>query len=171
MDQMEFTYKPIGIIHTEFSEQSATPIQGVFSEGKGTVELFSEYTAGLKDVDGFSHIYLIYPFDRSKGYSLVSRPFLDSSTERGIFATRHFNRPNPIGLSIVELLGVKGNMLEIGGVDILNGTPLFDIKPYIKQFDCREHARSGWVDERHIESMDTRHLTPEKLEGRHMHNK
>jgi tRNA (Thr-GGU) A37 N-methylase len=87
-----------------------------------------------------------------------------------VFATKHFNRPNTIGLSIVELLGVKGNVLEISRVDILDGTPLLDIKPYIRQFDCRERARSGWVDERHIESMDTRHLTPGKLEGSHAHD-
>jgi tRNA-Thr(GGU) m(6)t(6)A37 methyltransferase TsaA len=160
---MEFCYKAIGIIHSGFTEKSATPIQGVFSEGKGSVELFPEYAGGLKDIEGFSHLYLIYHFDRAEKHCLVQKPFLDGKNEKGIFATRHYNRPNHIGLSIVELLAAKYNVLEIGGVDILDGTPLLDIKPYVRHFDIREDVRSGWFDERHIDEMNVRHFTPEAL--------
>ncbi len=162
---MEFTFKAIGIIHSGFTVKEDTPIQGVFSGEKGTVELFPEYADGLKDIEGFTHLYLIYHFDRDEGYSLRQKPFLDGSTERGIFATRHFHRPNHIGLSIVELLGVKGNVLEIGGVDVLDGTPLLDIKPYVRQFDCRKNVRSGWFDERNIGAMDVKDFTPKALNG------
>lgn len=160
---MEFTYKVIGTIHSCFSDQSSTPIQGVFSDAKGTVELFPEYVEGLKDIEGFSHLFLIYHFDRAQAHCLVQKPFLDGSRERGIFATRHFNRPNHIGLSLVELLKVNGNVLEIRGVDILDGTPLLDIKPYVRQFDIRENVRSGWFDDRRIESLDVKGYTPKEL--------
>jgi tRNA-Thr(GGU) m(6)t(6)A37 methyltransferase TsaA len=142
---------------------STTPIQGVFSQGKGSVEIFPEYGGGLKDIEGFSHLHLIYHFDRAEKHCLVQKPFLDGKNDRGIFATRHYNRPNHIGLSIVELLSVKGNVLEIGGVDILDGTPLLDIKPFVRQFDERECVRSGWFDERHIDEMGVRRFTPEEL--------
>ncbi len=160
---MEFTYKAIGIIHSCFNEQSSTPIQGVFSDATGTIEIFPEYAEGLKDIEGFSHIFLIYHFHRALEHSLVQKPFLDGSRGRGIFATRHFNRPNHIGLSLVELTGVKGNVLEISGVDILDGTPLLDIKPYVRQFDIRDNVRSGWFDERRIDSMDVKSYTPKEL--------
>ncbi len=162
---MEFIYKAIGTIHSGFYEQSTTPIQSVFSDAKGTVEIFPDYSKGLKDIEGFSHIFLIYHFDRAMEHCLVQKPFLDGSSERGIFATRHYNRPNHIGLSLVELTGVKGNVLEISGVDILDGTPLLDIKPYVRQFDIRDNVRSGWFDERHIESMDVKSYTPRELKG------
>jgi tRNA-Thr(GGU) m(6)t(6)A37 methyltransferase TsaA len=160
------TYKAIGIIHSEFKEQKDTPIQSCFSEAEGTVEVFPEYASGLKDIEGFSHIILIYHFHQARGYSLIEKPFLDDRKERGIFAIRHFNRPNPIGMSIVELTGVKGNILEIRGADILDDTPLLDIKPYIRQFDCRENARSGWVDEQDNEPKKAKKYTPRELVGR-----
>ena len=144
--QLKIEYKAIGVIHSEFKEKKDTPIQGTFSDARGTVELYPEYAPGLKDIDGFSHVILIYHFHKSEGSTLVQKPFLDQNKERGIFAIRFYDRPNPIGLSIVELKGVKGNVLEVGGIDVLDGTPLLDIKPYIRQFDCRENARSGWVD-------------------------
>ncbi len=150
MANEEICYKPIGIIHTGFKNQGDTPIQSALSDADGIAEVFPEYAAGLKDIEGFSHIFLIYHFHRSKGFSLVEKPFLDMKKERGVFAIRHFNRPTPIGLSIVELKSVKGNILEIRGADMLDGTPLLDIKPYIRQFDCRENARSGWVDEQEV---------------------
>ncbi|HEY3421775.1 MAG TPA: tRNA (N6-threonylcarbamoyladenosine(37)-N6)-methyltransferase TrmO [Methanocellaceae archaeon] len=161
---MEFTYKAIGVIHSCFTDKGSTPIQSVFSREKGIVEVFPEYADGLKDVEGFSHLYLIYHFDRAEGHCLTQKPFLDGARERGIFATRHFNRPNHIGLSLVEVLNVNGNVLEVGGVDILDGTPLLDIKPYVRQFDIRENVRSGWFDDRHIESMEVKSYTPEELE-------
>ena len=163
---MEFTYKAIGVIHSGFTDKSSTPIQSIFSKEKGTVELFREYAGGLKDIEGFSHLYLIYHFDRAEKHCLTQKPFLDGARERGIFATRHFNRPNYIGLSLVELLNVNDNLIEIGGVDILDGTFLLDIKPYVRQFDIRENVRSGWFDDRHIEDMGVNRYTPEEL-GKH----
>lgn len=140
------TYTPIGVIHTEYTEQEETPIQGIFNPSLGLVEVYPAYAAGLKEIESFSHLYLIYHFHRADGYSLVQKPFLDGERERGIFAIRHFSRPNPIGISIVELLEVRGNVLVIRGVDMLDETPLLDIKPYVRQFDHRENVRSGWVD-------------------------
>jgi tRNA-Thr(GGU) m(6)t(6)A37 methyltransferase TsaA len=137
-------YKPIGVIHTPYTKKEDTPIQGCFSpKSRGYVELFPEYVAGLKNVGGFSHLILIYHFHKAEGFKLLTKPFLDKE-KRGIFAIRHFNRPNPIGLSIVKLLKVKGTLLEIGEVDMLDGTPLLDIKPYVPQFDIKEHAKDGW---------------------------
>ncbi len=163
---MEFTYKAIGIIHSGFTEREHTPIQGVYSKEKGSVELFPEYADGLKDIEGFSHLYLIYHFDRAVEHSLLQKPFLDGRSERGIFATRHFNRPNHIGLSIVDLLGVKGNVLEVGGIDVLDGTPLLDIKPYVREFDHRDDVRCGWYDK--LDDHSTSVHTPDGLKGRHV---
>jgi tRNA-Thr(GGU) m(6)t(6)A37 methyltransferase TsaA len=140
----QIIYEPIGVIHTLFKEQSKTPVQGVFSpESKGEVEVFSQYLEGLKDIAGFSHLILIYHFHLSKGYSLLTKPFLDNGS-KGIFAIRHFKRPNNIGLSVVRLDAVRGNRLEIGEVDIVDGTPLLDIKPYVPDFDNRHNTRVGW---------------------------
>lgn len=163
---MEFTYKAIGIIHTGLTSQENTPIQGVFSKEPGSIELFPEYADGLKDIEGFSHLHLTYHFDRSEGGRLRQKPFLDGSKERGIFATMHYNRPNPIGLSIVELLGVRGNVLEVRGADVLDGTPLLDIKPYVRRFDVRDGARCGWFDERDVDTMDAGGFIPKELAGR-----
>jgi tRNA-Thr(GGU) m(6)t(6)A37 methyltransferase TsaA len=138
-------YRPIGIIHTEFLDKREAPLQGVFGkQAKGEVEIFSEFTAGLKEIEEFSHLILIYHFHRADGYSLITRPFLEDK-ERGIFAIRHFKRPNPIGLSVVKLESVKGNVLEVSEVDILDGTPLLDIKPLVPAFDHRDGAKSGWL--------------------------
>ena len=139
--------KSIGIIHSPFREAAGTPIQPRAAEGTdGTVEVFDEFTAGLKDLDGFERIWLVYWFDRARFETsgLIVTPYLDD-TPRGLFATRAPARPNPIGLSAVRLLGVRGNLLNIRDVDILEGTPLLDIKPYVSQFDCFEVARSGWL--------------------------
>ena len=160
---MEFTYKAIGIIHSRFMQKEHTPIQGAFSEEPGTVEIFPEYAAGLKDIEGFSHIYLIYHFDRAEQHCLLQKPFLDGQCEHGIFATRHYNRPNHIGLSIVELLGVHGNMLEVAGVDVLDGTPLLDIKPLVPQFDFRDGVRGGWVDKQDLAAKGKNGFTPHGL--------
>lgn len=145
MPENEVTYHIIGYIRSPFIEQDHTPIQPIFSEAPGTVEVFPEYAAGLKDLADFSHIILIYHFHQAKGYSLLQKPFMDNSKERGIFAIRHFARPNPIGFSVVELKAVKNNVLEVSGIDVLDGTPLLDIKPYIEQFDCRHVVKSGWA--------------------------
>lgn len=163
MTGLEVTYKAIGVIHSEFTETGSTPIQSAFSEAIGTVEVFPEYAAGLKDIEGFSHLILIYHLDKSRGFTLLRKPFLDGSEERGIFAIRHFARPNPIGLSIVELTGVRGNILDIKGVDVFDGTPLLDIKPYVKRIDVRENVRSGWFDEQEEKLKDKKTITPDSL--------
>ncbi len=147
----EITYRPIGIIHTGFQDKKGTPIQGVFAkDAKGEVEIFHEYADGLKDIEGFSHLILIYHFHLADNYSLISKPFLEDE-QHGIFSIRHFKRPNPIGLSVVRLERVRGNKLEISEVDIIDGTPLLDIKPFVPQFDNRAVAKSGWLSNPHLD--------------------
>jgi tRNA-Thr(GGU) m(6)t(6)A37 methyltransferase TsaA len=139
--------RPIGIIHTPFKELENMPIQPSGAAGiRGTAELFPEFAEGLKDLDGFSHIVLLYRFHESRGYKLMVTPFLDSEP-RGVFATRAPKRPNPIGLSIVILVQIRGSSLEIENVDILDGTPLLDIKPYVPEFDHQENCRIGWLEQ------------------------
>jgi len=143
---MKLSVTPIGIIHSPFKEAEGVPIQTVFANGAaGTVEVYPEYSAGLADLDGFSHIILLYWFHKSSSYRLTCRPFLDTQ-ERGVFATRAPRRPNPLGFSIVELLKVEGRILTVGSVDIIDQTPLLDIKPYVPDFDVREHVRTGWYE-------------------------
>ncbi len=143
MNDVKFT--PIGIIHTPFTKQDGTPILPRRSEGiKGTIEIFPQYAEGLADLDGFSHIHLIFHLHHSAGYKLKVVPYLDD-TLRGIFATRAPRRPNPIGLSIVRLRKIEGAILYIEGMDILDGTPLLDIKPYVPNFDERQDCRIGWL--------------------------
>jgi len=140
---MEFVLRPIGEIHTPFSDKRDTPIQASRSAATGQVEVYPAYVDGLRDLDGFSHIILIYAFHRSDDYALSVTPFLDDQ-ERGLFATRYPERPNPIGLSIVRLLTVHDNLIDIEGADMLDGTPLLDIKPYVPEFDVRTDVRTGW---------------------------
>lgn len=144
---MEISLRPIGLIHSPFHEPAGTPIQSARSHALGTVELLSEFAGGLKDIQGFSHIYLLYVFHRSSGYQLHVQPFLDGR-EHGVFATRHPRRPNPIGISIVRLLSCRENLLEIEGVDVFDGTPLLDLKPYVPDFDQQSGVRSGWYETR-----------------------
>lgn len=139
--------RPIGVIHSPFTEESKTPIQPSRSQAVGKIELFPQFADGLQDIEGFSHLILIYVFHRSSGYSLQVTPFLDDK-RRGLFATRYPRRPNPIGLSTVRLLSQDVNVLEIEGVDVLDGTPLLDIKPYMPEFDIRTDVRSGWYETR-----------------------
>ncbi len=140
--------KPIGIIHTPFKEQKGTPIQPKRGKGiEGTIEIFPEYVEGLADLDGFSHIYLIFHLDRSEGFKLKVIPYLDD-VERGVFATRAPRRPNPIGLSIVKLNRIEGSILYIEDIDILDGTPLLDIKPYVHNFDEPQDYRIGWLEDK-----------------------
>ncbi|MHC1630381.1 MAG: tRNA (N6-threonylcarbamoyladenosine(37)-N6)-methyltransferase TrmO [Methanoculleaceae archaeon] len=162
----EIVYHPIGIVHSDHFEQEETPIQGIFNPAMGEVEVFPEFAAGLADIESFSHLYLLYHFHRVTGVNLVQKPFLDGQKDRGIFAIRHFNRPNPIGLSIVELVEVKGTILVIRGVDILNGTPLLDIKPYVRQFDHRDEVKSGWVDHQHTDDIAAWNASPKGLRDR-----
>ena len=137
-------YNPIGIIHSPYKVVKGMPIQPCGATGvKGSVEIKQEYVNGLKDIDGFSHIILIYHFHISKGYSLEIIPFLDDHP-KGVFATRAPKRPNPIGLSIVKLIKVEDNILHIEDVDILDNTPLLDIKPYVSIFDAPDQTEVGW---------------------------
>lgn len=142
---MDFIIRSIGIIHSPFTEKSQTPIQPTHSQTSGWLEVFSDFADGLDDIEGLSHLILLYGFHQSAGYSLHVKPFLDDHLH-GVFATRHPCRPNPIGLSIVRLLGRRGNILDIVEVDILDGTPLLDIKPYVPDFDLRAGARTGWYE-------------------------
>ena len=145
-------------MHSPFKEASGTPIQpSRAKDARGTVEVFDEYVEGLGDLDGFSHIILLCHFHRSGPYRLRVVPFLDT-VARGLFATRAPSRPNPIGLSVVELLGIDGNVLSIKGVDLLDGTPVLDIKPYVGEFDDRSGSRKGWLESvrRHTDVADDR---------------
>ena len=141
-------YQPIGTIHSPFQTIQGMPIQPAGAKGvQGTVEINPEYADGLQDLEGFSHIILIYHFHLSKGYSLKVKPFMDENL-RGVFATRAPKRPNPIGISVVRLVRVEGNILRIENIDIVDGTPLLDIKPYVPEFDIAEERRIGWLSEK-----------------------
>ena len=159
MDKM-MEIKPIGIIRTPFTELEGMPIQPKGATGvKGTVELFHDFQAGLKDIDGFSHIILIYMFHRCQGFNLQVVPFMDT-TSRGVFATRAPKRPNPIGLSVVQLDRIENGILHVLNVDILNGTPLLDIKPFVPGFDCPQDVRTGWLEN------STDNVSAKKSDGR-----
>jgi tRNA-Thr(GGU) m(6)t(6)A37 methyltransferase TsaA len=134
---------PIGLIRSPFTEAAQVPIQAARSQARGRVEVEPAYAEGLQDVEGFSHLHLLYVFHRSPPRGLRVTPFLDVQP-RGVFATRHPCRPNPLGLSVVRLLARQGNVLEVEGVDVLDGTPLLDIKPYVPDFDVRLNTRTGW---------------------------
>jgi len=141
------SFTPIGVIYSEHRVAEKTPIQPVYASAcTGTVEVFPEYAEGLDDLDGFSHIYLLYHFNRAAPVKLKVRPFLQN-VERGVFATRAPCRPNGVGMSIVRLVRREGAVLHVQGLDVLNETPLLDIKPYITRFDCIQTERNGWQDE------------------------
>ena len=143
---MWIKYKVIGIIHTPFKTPKGTPIQPKGAQGaEGIVEVFPEYTQGLKDLEGFSHIILIYHFHLVRQTKLLVKPYMDNC-EHGIFATRAPPRPNPIGLSVVRLIKVEGNKLYVKNIDVVDGTPLLDIKPYVPEFDTPlEEVKIGWL--------------------------
>ncbi len=149
-------YQPIGIIHTPYKDLHGMPIQPVGAKGvKGRIELKKEYEEGLKDLEGFSHIILIYHLHLCNGHSLKVKPFLDT-VKRGIFATRAPKRPNAIGLSVVRLEKIEENMIYISNVDVVDGTPLLDIKPYIPHFDTSEDEEVciGWFEDKHHEAKE-----------------
>ena len=147
MNDTKVEFDPIGTIHTPFTKREGMPIQPAGAAGvKGTIEVYEPYQAGLKDLDGFSHIILLYHFHRSEGYRLEVVPFMDT-VPRGLFSTRAPKRPNPIGLSVVQLDAVDGGTLHVQNVDMMDGTPLLDIKPYVPEFDPREGIRAGWLEE------------------------
>lgn len=147
MPLKEVNFNPIGIIHSEHVQEEKTPAQPIFAEGcYGLADIFSAYADGLKDIEGFSHIYIIYHLHKATPAKLLVKPFLQDQ-EHGIFATRSPWRPNAIGVSIVELVRRNKNVLHLKGVDILNGTPILDIKPYSARFDHIQAKRSGWLDD------------------------
>jgi tRNA-Thr(GGU) m(6)t(6)A37 methyltransferase TsaA len=148
------TYREIGIVQSPFKEPKGTPIQSPAAQDiDGVISIYPEYVEGLKDIEGFSHIILLYHFHLVKESSLLVKPFLDTNLH-GIFATRSPSRPNPIGFSIVRLLKVEENKLYIRDVDIVDGTPLLDIKPYVAEFDVRKPERTGWF-EKNIHKLST----------------
>jgi tRNA (adenine37-N6)-methyltransferase len=141
----ELTINPIGIIRSSFRTKEETPIQGAFQpDAEGTVEVFPEFAPALKDIESFSHLYLIYRFDQA-GEVILSRPTFLDDEPHGVFASRHPCRPNGLGLTVVRLLRREGNSLHVSGIDVLDGTPLIDIKPYIPRFDCYPEASAGWT--------------------------
>ena len=146
MEEMGITFRSIGIIHTPFRDLSGMPIQPSAAEGvEGKVILDPALQEGLQDLEGFSHIILLYYFHQAGDPKLLVKPYLDDE-QRGLFATRAPRRPNGIGFSIVKLLEIQGNILTVANVDILDGTPLLDIKPYIPYFDHPEADRVGWLE-------------------------
>jgi tRNA-Thr(GGU) m(6)t(6)A37 methyltransferase TsaA len=141
---MSIIFTPIGTIHSPYQDKADMPIQPTgAADVAGRVELHEEFTEGLSDLDGFSHVILLYHFHRSEEFQLKVVPFMDTE-QRGLFSTRAPKRPNPIGLSIVQLDRIEDNTLYINNVDVLDGTPLLDIKPYIPEFDAQTDVRTGW---------------------------
>jgi tRNA-Thr(GGU) m(6)t(6)A37 methyltransferase TsaA len=142
----QWRMKPIGYIHSPYAETSQIPKgRGTEHTAEGTLEVLPEYEAGLKDIDGISHLYILWVFDRSEGYELIGTPPCDTRPH-GVFATRSPRRPNPLGLTVVELLERRGASLRIRGVDMLDGTPVLDVKPYLSSIPA-EKMRRGWLDE------------------------
>jgi tRNA-Thr(GGU) m(6)t(6)A37 methyltransferase TsaA len=143
---MKITYHSIGVIRSPFTDLESMPIQPAGdASSPGTIEIYAAYVEGLKDLDGFSHIILLYHLHEVRSTSLTVTPFLDS-IPRGVFATRAPARPNPIGLSVVKLDRIEGSILYVEELDVLNGTPLLDLKPYVPEFDHRPDARIGWLE-------------------------
>jgi len=140
--------RSIGTIRTPFATKDDAPIQGAFRpEAIGTVEVLPEFAGGLADIDGFTHLILLYEFDRAAPVEMVRQTFLGDELH-GLFATRHPARPNPIGLTVVRLLSREGTALSVAGIDVLDNTPLLDIKPYIPRFDSFPEASEGWLEGR-----------------------
>ena len=138
----------IGIIHTPFQRSSGAPVQASLAGGaEGTVEVYEPFSAGLRDLDGFARIWLLYWFDRAAlpPESFMVAPYLDHQT-RGVFSTRAPSRPNRIGLSPVQLVAIERNILRVRDIDVLDGTPLLDIKPYVPRFDSFPDSRAGWLE-------------------------
>ena len=142
---MKIALEPIGVIHSPFTDPKGMPIQPVGDAClPGTVRMLPEFVDGLKDLEGFSHVILLYHFHRAQRTDLRVKPFLDS-LQKGVFATRAPTRPNHIGMSVVELVKIEGAVLHLARVDILDGTPLLDIKPYVPEFDQPSEVRIGWL--------------------------
>ena len=160
----DVVYRPIGVVRSPFKAPQDVPIQAAAAEGvAGCVELSMEYVEGLKDVEGFSHLILIYHCHLAQEHSLLVRPFLDKQLH-GVFSTRAPSRPNPIGVSVVRLTKVENNLLHIQDVDIIDRTPLLDIKPFVPEFDQRKAEKIGWMEKK----VDKMH--PSRDDGRFAKN-
>jgi tRNA-Thr(GGU) m(6)t(6)A37 methyltransferase TsaA len=145
---LAISFHPIGTIHSPFHDPVGAPIQPVRDAGtEGSVHVLPQYSPALRDIDGFSHVILLYHFHRAGPFAPLVRPFLDSSPH-GLFATRSPSRPNPIGLSVVQLIRLEGHILIVAGIDVVDGTPLLDIKPFVPAFDSPGDCRIGWLTER-----------------------
>jgi tRNA-Thr(GGU) m(6)t(6)A37 methyltransferase TsaA len=165
MNEHDIHFSPIGVIRSEHTVAKQTPIQPTYAKGcRGRIELLPQYVQGLQDLAGFSHLYLITHLHQADPGKMIVKPFLQD-VERGVFSTRAPCRPNAIGLSIVELIAIEGSVLHLDGVDILDGTPLLDIKPYCAKFDRIDHTRNGWqdeVDEATAQQLGVRDYTPSR---------
>jgi len=147
---MRIAMSPIGVIHSPYKDPEDIPIQGIFKpDVEAWVELYEKYSAGLKDLGGFSHAILLYYFHKAAKEQIQGAPYLEDD-KHGIFAIRSPHRPNHLGLSVVKICSVRGNELHFKEVDVLDQTPVLDIKPYVKYFDVRENVVSGWLD-KHFE--------------------
>jgi tRNA-Thr(GGU) m(6)t(6)A37 methyltransferase TsaA len=135
---------PIGIIHSPFREKEGMPLQPIRSQEAGVLEVFPDYEQGLQDIEGFSHLILLYHFHQEPQTRMLVKSYIEDSIH-GVFATRSPKRPNHLGISTVELVQREGNLLRVFGIDVLDQTPLLDIKPYIPRIDDRAGARSGWL--------------------------
>lgn len=141
----EIIYKPIGLIHTPFKDISSAPKQSVKARNiHGYIEVFKDFLEGLKDLEGFSHLIILFHMHETKDFSLLVKPEFGDEI-RGVFSTRSPRRPNPIGLTVVELIRIEGSTIHIRGVDMIDATPLIDIKPYIPESDCIPQAKIGWL--------------------------
>jgi len=158
---MKIEYQPIGFVRSPHHTANGTPIQPSRARGvEGTIEIEEPYGEALSDLNGFSHIIVIAHLHKASEFQLKVVPYLDTEV-RGLFATRAPSRPNPIGISVVRLLGIDGSCLRISGVDLLDGTPVLDIKPYVRDFDEQTEVRCGWLDD--VRARDV--VADERFEG------
>ncbi len=157
---MKFT--PIGVAHSPLTTPGSPPFQSTFSFTEGSIEIFPEFQEGLGSIGGFSHLIVLSHLDRAERRALVEKPLSDGVAYHGIFASRHFNRPNPIGISYVELISIAGGTLHVRGIDLLDDTPILDIKPYVPAFDSIPHAITGWVSSRHLENIRETSISAQK---------
>lgn len=159
----EIVFKPIGYIRSEIKSREGAPIQPSVSEHEGRIEILPEYASGLKDVDGFSHIYVLFNFHLSSGFDLMVKPFLDD-VKRGVFSVRAPRRPNQIGLSIVNVIKVEDNVVYFRNADMIDGTPVIDIKPYVTKFDAPGATKFGWIEKKIDDA--GRHVADDRFSSR-----